>query len=604
MAKVRPCVLSFVGGLISPRLEGRVDLAKYGVGCRELTNAIVTPTGGVYKRPGTRFVARAKGPGVRLVPFDFNGTESQSYVLEVGSGYIRFFSRGGQVTGAGGAPLELAVPALAGLDLTRLRYVQSADCLYFAHPNLPPARLERLSATSWAWQPMRFLTSRAAPLPFGEGNYPSLVRIYEDRLIYGATPREPLNIWMSRTADFINFNINTNVDQSGEPLAEDAIFLRVGGSRVNPLRWMLDLEQLVVGTNAGEIRIQGADMDSPLTPQTTGHRRQSSYGSGEVEAILLGSSAMFVSRTGTSVYTLDYQDFGYRFRAAPLNLLCPEVTAPGVVEMHAQTEPEPIVWCILGDGTLAGCTYIRDQQIYAWHRHTTAGKVTGGAVIPAAGGDQLWLAVEREGGTFIEYLETPFDPLAEDATFTVMVDSMLSGTVAEAGRVRGAAHLAGQGVQLVVNGAYAGEVTVAADGTISHPALVPQAYVVAGLPYTADIVPLRPNYASGGADGPGGLGVFARKRVVGVRLRVLGSVMGQVRAENGPDSADAGPWQELPAWPAGTVVRGDSPPPCQSRVVRVMLGGNHGEDGGVRIRQSLPLPLYVVSLEYGLEQQD
>ena len=114
MAKVRPAVLSFIGGLISPRLEGRVDLAKYGVGCRELVNAVVTPTGGVYKRPGTRFVARAKGRGVRLVPFDFNGTESQSYVLEVGSGYIRFFSRGGQVAGADGAPLELAVPALAG----------------------------------------------------------------------------------------------------------------------------------------------------------------------------------------------------------------------------------------------------------------------------------------------------------------------------------------------------------------------------------------------------------------------------------------------------------------------------------------------------------
>ena len=155
MGKTHPVVLSFIGGIISPRLEGRVDLAKYGVGCRELTNAVVTPTGGVYKRPGTRFVARAKGNGVRLVPFDFNGTESQSYVLEVGSGYIRFFSRGGQVVDGKGAPLELAVPALEGLDLGRLRFVQSADCLYFAHPDLPPARLERLSATSWAWQPMR-----------------------------------------------------------------------------------------------------------------------------------------------------------------------------------------------------------------------------------------------------------------------------------------------------------------------------------------------------------------------------------------------------------------------------------------------------------------
>ena len=107
---------------------------------------------------------------------------------------------------------------------------------------------------------------------------------------------------------------------------------------------------------------------------------------------------------------------------------------------------------------------------------------------------------------------------------------------------------------------------------------------------------------------------------MGVRLRVLGSIMGKVRTEEGSvgDGADngmgrsmagaAGPWQQMPAWPAALGgaaargVRGDSPPPCQSRVVRVALAGNHGEDGSVRIRQDLPLPLYVVSMEYDIEQ--
>ena len=87
MSKIYPTIHSFTGGLLSPKLEGRVDFAKYNVGCRVLENFIVTPTGGIYKRPGTRFVGKAKQRNVRLIPFDFNGTERQSYVLEVGDGY-------------------------------------------------------------------------------------------------------------------------------------------------------------------------------------------------------------------------------------------------------------------------------------------------------------------------------------------------------------------------------------------------------------------------------------------------------------------------------------------------------------------------------------
>lgn len=172
MAKIYPDVHSFVGGLLTAKLEGRVDYSKYGVGCRVLENFIVTPTGGIYKRPGLRFVAKAKANGCRLVPFDFNGTESQSYILELGNGYIRFFTRGGQLMN-GSTPLEISVPALIGVDLTKLRYVQSADVIYFAHPKMQPWRLERLSATSWAYQALSFITnttSSSGTLPWAADN--------------------------------------------------------------------------------------------------------------------------------------------------------------------------------------------------------------------------------------------------------------------------------------------------------------------------------------------------------------------------------------------------------------------------------------------------
>lgn len=696
MAIVYPDIHSFIGGLLTPKLEGRVDYAKYGVGCRVLKNFIVAPTGGIFRRPGFHFVAKAKMNNVRLIPFDFNGTESQSYVLELGDGYIRFFARGGQVVSGGSTPLELVVPQLVGMDLSKLNYVQSADVIYFAHTKMQPWRLERLSATSWAYQAMSFLDDGAAAaaatlaartatfqaasieynqanslvnqattnlanaykggnatdiaywegevtrltvilvskekaresartamntaaatveaggtgLPFYGDNWPGKVRIYEDRLVYAATPRQPLNIWMSRLADFNDFRLNTNTqtsDYTMSPLDEDSIWLRLNGSRVNPIQWLLDIEQLVVGTNASEIRIQGRDIDAPLTPSTAGHKRQSSYGSNNVQAIMLGSSAMFCSRSGSDVYTLDYQDFGYRFKSAPLNLLSPEATQPSVIEMHSMGEPEPIAWFILSDGTLSGCTYIRDQQIYGWHTHDTQGKIKSGAIIPYEKGDQFWVAVERDGQTFIEYLETPFDYRADNAVNNVFVDALLSGTASQGGKLAGMPHLAGKKVQVVTNGSYVGELTVDTAGAIYDSKIMKGAHVVAGLSYVSEVQPMRPNYAvpRKGSNTAGVQSIHVKKRVLHIMLRVLGSIKGEIRAEYeqpvpGLSPGEMGEWQKIVAFPHGTI--GSLPPPCRTETVEINLSGNSSVDGLVRVRQTEPFPLFITAIAYGIDQ--
>jgi len=51
---------NFTAGELSPRLYGRTDLAKYFNGCKTLHNMLVWPHGGVFRRPGTRFVAESK----------------------------------------------------------------------------------------------------------------------------------------------------------------------------------------------------------------------------------------------------------------------------------------------------------------------------------------------------------------------------------------------------------------------------------------------------------------------------------------------------------------------------------------------------------------
>jgi len=97
MARVSTALTNFTGGQLSDRMEGRTDFQKYFSGCKTLENFIVQPHGSVTRRPGTTFAAEVKTSSLktRLIPFEFS-TE-QSYALEFGNEYIRFYKDNGAV---------------------------------------------------------------------------------------------------------------------------------------------------------------------------------------------------------------------------------------------------------------------------------------------------------------------------------------------------------------------------------------------------------------------------------------------------------------------------------------------------------------------------
>ena len=97
MARVAVQLTNFTGGELSPRLDGRNDLAKYASGCKTLQNMIVYPHGSAARRPGTNFVAEVENSAekTRLIPFEFSTT--QTYILEFGDQYIRFYKDGGAI---------------------------------------------------------------------------------------------------------------------------------------------------------------------------------------------------------------------------------------------------------------------------------------------------------------------------------------------------------------------------------------------------------------------------------------------------------------------------------------------------------------------------
>jgi hypothetical protein len=154
---------NFTLGEISPKLEGRVDFAKYSNGANAMENFLVLPYGGARRRPGTYFVSEVKtsAKATRLVPFQFSVT--QAYILEFGDAYIRVYKDSGRIEQSG-TPVEIVTPYLEA-ELFELNFAQSADVLYIAHKNYAPRKLERTSHTAWALTPIKFEGG-----PFSEDN--------------------------------------------------------------------------------------------------------------------------------------------------------------------------------------------------------------------------------------------------------------------------------------------------------------------------------------------------------------------------------------------------------------------------------------------------
>lgn len=170
MATVKPIQTNFATGEVAPYLQGRIDYDKYRGGARTITNGYVTVSGSVVKRKGTIYQGQAKTPtgGIRLIPFIYNAKDS--VILEFGDRYVRFWDSTGQVK-SGGNPLEVASPYPSTLgstvELDKIQYWQSFDVMYLAHPNYPPMKLSRLSATDFT---LTQLDIRTGPFLHNEFN--------------------------------------------------------------------------------------------------------------------------------------------------------------------------------------------------------------------------------------------------------------------------------------------------------------------------------------------------------------------------------------------------------------------------------------------------
>ena len=155
MNKYNQIQTNFTSGQLTLAARGRSDLAQYLNGAERIENFRVKPHGGLWRRPGTRYVSLTKdNREAVLVPFKFS--TDQAYVLEFGEKYIRFRQNDEFVMDPGPPVdiLELETPYL-GEDLADLSFAQSCDILYICHRLYEPSKLSRTD-DGWKFEKVEF----------------------------------------------------------------------------------------------------------------------------------------------------------------------------------------------------------------------------------------------------------------------------------------------------------------------------------------------------------------------------------------------------------------------------------------------------------------
>jgi hypothetical protein len=249
--------------------------------------------------------------------------------------------------------------------------------------------------------------------PFdGVNDYPAAISFVEERLGFAGTNNDPQTIWLSRTGHYVNMTIN-------EPLTEDsAVTLTIAADQVNAILWLLYTQKLVIGTVGGEWYLSGVNEGEPISPLSYLIRRTSNHGSYNIQPIIMGNMVLFVQREGKKVRQYVYDIVTDSWLAPEVSLLSEHLTRNNTIEDWAyQQAPDSVLWAVRDDGVMIGLTWLKEQEVYGWHRHETEGYFESVATIPGSGHDEIWVIVRRTiDGSTVRYVERLMPDL-EDETY-------------------------------------------------------------------------------------------------------------------------------------------------------------------------------------------
>jgi hypothetical protein len=398
------------------------------------------------------------------------------------------------------------------------------------------------------------------------GLFPGATSYYEGRRVFGGSEFQPQDVFMSASGT------EADISYSIPTVDSDRIYFRIAAREQSRVRHIVPVAQLMLLTDSTEYQVTPAN-DDILTPSSVSVRPQSFVGASYPQPALVNNTVVFSAARGGHVRELGYNASVLGYLTGDLSIRAAHLFDDFTIkDMAYQKAPLPIVWCVSSSGKLLGLTYVPEEQVGAWHQHTTTdGTFESVVCVPEGDEDAVYVIVKRGSNHYVERLADTYRGGTENIEDAFFVDSGVTYTGAATTTINGLAHLDGKTVAYLADG-LPGTGTVDG-GTLELSTAASKVHV--GYPMTSQIKTLPMTMLNVDAFGTG-----RTKNVNRVWARLFESAAFEV----GPKTSSLRT-SSVPA--AGSLL---------SDFVEVTMPPSWTDEGQIVIQQDKPLPLTIAGM--------
>tara|TARA_S200002703_G_scaffold153831_1_gene155821 strand:+ start:826 stop:2757 length:1932 start_codon:yes stop_codon:yes gene_type:complete len=198
--------------------------------------------------------------------------------------------------------------------------------------------------------------------------YARSVIFHDQRLVFGGSKSLPNHLFFSQVGEYFNFDPGTGLDN-------ESIQVQIAENQISEIKSLASFRHLAIFTSESELYVPTVD-ERPLTPSTITIKRQSSFGTGNVQPKEFDSAILFITRSKGSIREFIFSDLSQAYESDAITILAGHLVGEPTdmeVQREASDQVESYLYAINSDGDLPVFVSIRKEKLQGWCKYTTEG---------------------------------------------------------------------------------------------------------------------------------------------------------------------------------------------------------------------------------------
>ena len=198
--------------------------------------------------------------------------------------------------------------------------------------------------------------------------YARSVTFHDQRLIFGGSRDLPNHMFFSKVGEYFNFDVGSGFD-------DESIQIQIAENQVSEIKSMESFRHLAVFTSEQELYCPTIE-NRPLTPSTISVKKQTSFGSGEVNPVEFDGAIVFLTKTKGAIREFIFSDISQAYNSDSITILSQHLIGTPIdicAQREASDQVESYLYSVNTEGNIAVFTSIRKEKLQGWSLYETQG---------------------------------------------------------------------------------------------------------------------------------------------------------------------------------------------------------------------------------------